>query len=564
VMGSALNLPEWATSFVAFLLILGFPVVLVFSWAYELTPGGIDRTKSIALSDSIARIAGRKLDVAIIGALILALGFVVIDNYVLENRSGELAGMVTGVLPNSVAVLLCNNLSPDPDDAYFAASIHEQILNQLVRIQDLNVIARTSVLQYAESTPPIPRTAEKLNVETVMECSVRYAGDAILVTAQLINPETNSHLWSETYPGDLSDLSTAFAMQADIAMNIANALQAEFSLAEQESIEKIQTVDRDAYALYLRALSTPNRDSRHAALNQAIQLDPEFALAYSARAFMDTGRLIGVVTNTTPDEALDLGLSIIADVQRALEYDPTLGRAQAALAIVHQANWRGARAEEAFQSALELSSNDIQVLWRYGEFKRFRGEYDQSIRWLQRAIELDPNELTPYFELAITYREAGNWVAAAELWQDVTSREPDLLGTVGTNVNGGFVEAVRGNISEAVRRHQLAEELRPLPAYRLASIAQAYALAGRPDDAARIFADFEEQATQGGIGDGWWALAYVAVGDYGQALQRRESAVDTRVTSDQVALVRIAANSWGDPELDGPEFRELLDCLWLD
>ena len=113
--------------------------------------------------------------------------------------------------------------------------MHEEILNQLVKLRNLNVIARTSVLQYANAPPSISQIAEELNVGAVMECSVRYAGDAILVTAQLIDPETNSHLWDNTYPGDLGDLSTVFAMQADIAMNIGSAVGAEFSLAEQQA-----------------------------------------------------------------------------------------------------------------------------------------------------------------------------------------------------------------------------------------------------------------------------------------------------------------------------------------
>ncbi len=429
----ALQLPEWTVTFVAGMVILGFPLALILSWAYELTPDGMERTTGVPLSESITHITGRKLDFVIIGLLVLGVGFMFVDNYLPE--SGPFAGaeidpasldveldeppsiaaeltpaiaeeLQREVLPNSVAVLLCANLSPDPNDAYIAASIHDEILNQLVKIRALNVIARTSVLQYADAPPPISQIAAELNVGAVMECTVRYAGDAILVTAQLIDPETNSHLWSETYPGDLSDLSAVFAMQADIAINIANAIGAEFSLEEQESIEKMLTRSPAAYALYLQGLSTP--ESFPSYLDQAIALDPQFALAYAHRAILNTFNLVGVGYGLAPDEALELERRVYEDAERALAIDPTLGLAHAALAAVHQANWRGTAAEQAFQRSVELSPNDVDVLVQYAEFKRARGERDEAIRLHRRALELDPNSWFVLFSSAQPTVISGN------------------------------------------------------------------------------------------------------------------------------------------------------------
>ena len=545
--------PAWIIQVVIFSCAMGLPVALIFAWFYEWTAEGIRAETELGATRAV-NLKGRRLDFAIIGLLVLAISFLLVDDFVLNGQNAA--------LPNSVAVLPLENLSADPDNAYFAAGFHEAILNELAKIRAMNVIARTSVLPYVDGTTPIAEVARQLNVETVMEGSIQYAGDRVLVTAQLIDPETNAHLWSDSYNRDFSDV---FAIQADIAMNIANALEAEFSASEQESFEKIPTESIEAYALYFRALSTPSRESRRAALDQAIALDPEFALAYARRAVMGQGRLIGVVANTSPDEALAAERSVIADAERALELDPTLGGPHATLGTVHQANWRGAEAEREFQRALELSPNDVRVLVGYGEFKRLRGDYDESVRLMQRASQLDPNAVLPRNELALTYRAAADWDAAAEIFQDIANREPARLGTVGLNVNWGSVEAGRGNAVEAVRRLQLAEQLAPLPAYRLASMAHTYALAGHSEDAARLFVEFEEQATQARIGDGWWALAYVAVRDYEQALQRIESAVSTPgVTSDQVALLALAANPWRDPGLDTPEFRALFDNLWID
>jgi len=304
VLGPALRLPDWTTTFVAFVLILGFPLALVLSWAYELTSDGMKKTESVPLTESITRTTGRKLDFVIIGVLVLAVGFMFVDNYL--PQSGPFAGAEidpaslqlmpaapesptpaapeqpeSPVLPNSVAVLPLQNLSPDPNNAYFAAGIHEEILNQLAKLSNLNVISRTSVVRYADSGMSIPQIAAELNVQTVMEGSVRYANNRVLVTMQLIDPETDAHLWSDSYNRDLADV---FAIQADIAMNVANALRAEFSQAEQARIEAVPTDSPEAYAEYLRARAAVEYDTAFGLLDAAIRLDPEFALAYATKA----------------------------------------------------------------------------------------------------------------------------------------------------------------------------------------------------------------------------------------------------------------------------------------
>jgi len=587
----ALQLPEWTVTLVASLVVLGFPLALILSWAYELTPDGMERTKSVPLSETVTRVTGRKFDFVIIGLLVLAVGFMFVDNYLPE--SGPFAGAdidpasleveldeppsiavdptpaiaeedQRDVLPNSVAVLPCDNLSPDPDDAYFALSIHEEILNQLVKIRDLNVIARTSVMQYAEARPPIPQIAAELNVGAVVECSVRYAGDAILVTAQLIDPETNSHLWSDTYPGDLSDLSTIFAMQADIAMNIANALKAEFSLSEQENIERIPTESREAYAYYLRALSTPVddalTDAMFALLDQAIAADSNFALAYAAKAYQSTLGLLGLGGGGA-EEAAEWERLVRENATRALELDLSLGIARAALATLYQVNWRGTEAEQAFQRANELSPNDVDVLVMYGRFKRFRGEHVEAIQLLQRARELDPNNVSTLGQLALNYRNAQNWDAAAEVYRNIFTQPPV---SEGNTIALAMVEAMRDNSTEALRLLAVAEQFVEANSFRLAQMASVYSILGRSDDAQRIFIRFEEMAEETTVGDAVRSQAYGAIGDYEQALQHLELAVTSRVPTDFVALTGLAANIFADPRLDAPDFRQLLDGLWDD
>jgi adenylate cyclase len=550
----ALRLPEWTVTFVAGLVILGFPLALILSWAYELTPEGMRRSEDAPPTGNTGNGAGRKIDFAIIGALVVLL-FVVVDRYVLEDSESA-----PDFLPRSIAVLPLENLSPDPDNAYFAAGLHEEILSRLGKLRNLRVISRTSVLRYAEPNMSIPEIARELNVESVMEGSVRYSNDRVRITMQLIDADTDEHLWSETYDQEFSDI---FEIESDIAMNVANALQAELSLSEQEIIEKVETESPTAYAFYLRALSMQNQGSEDyfIAIDQAIAADPNFALAYASRAVNSTFELVGVGVGTSLEEALELERRTYTDSERALLLDPTLGLAHAAQAAVHQANWRGTAAEQAFQRALQLSPNDVYVLLLYSRFKRYRGEYDEAVRLLRRATELDPNDYSLHAQLAFVYRDSADWDAAAEQMGLALAQNP---ANPAWNINLGYIEAARGNSAEAARILRLAEQLGTPSVFRLAQIAQNYALAGYLEDARRVFADFEEQATQAGVSNTRWAQAYMAVGDYQQALRRIELAVNERFCLDQAALAFFAANSSGNAQLSSPEFRALLDSLWDD
>ena len=537
VLLPAFEAPDWVLRVIVLLIGIGFILSLVLSWAYELTPEGMKKAKSVPLSESVTKITGRKLDFVIIGVLVVAVAFFLIERSVL-NTSGPFAGAEVDpaslnpsldeppaateedaeereVLPNSVAVLPFENLSLDPENAFFAAGIHEEVLNQLVKLSALNVIARTSMMQYADGDKSIPQVAEELNVETVMEGSVRYADGRVLVTAQLIDPETNAHLWSDSYNREFADV---FAIQSDIAMNIANALEAEFSLEEQAAIERAPTESSEAYSYYLRAIvpTGPSVDQRLQLLDQATEIDPEFALAYAQKAFTNAFKLV----LAEPQEAEDLEMLVRDNAERALDLDPALAIAQAALAVPEYVHWRGLAAEQAFQRAIALSPNDVDVLVMYGRFKRYRGEFDQATRLFQRAIELDPNALNPRTQLAINYRDSRQLDAAAAAFQDVLARggsgRAQLIGYAS-------VEAFRGNSAEAVRQLQLAENLPTTPnSFRLAQMAHAYAAAGRPEDAMRLFGQLQGRASDGPVGDANWVRAYIAIGNYEQALLHLE------------------------------------------
>ena len=195
-------------------------------------------------------------------------------------------------LPNSVAVLPFDNLSPDPDDAYFAVGLHEAILSQLANVREMHVVARASVQGYAGTQKPTPVIARELNVETVLDGSVRYADGQVLVTMHLSDGATNTSLWSESYEHEFSNI---FAIQSDIALKVANALKAELLPAERERVTRAPTTSLPAYTLYLQAITRARRATPEETLlaiddvEQALELDPDFAAAWVLYANLRTG-----------------------------------------------------------------------------------------------------------------------------------------------------------------------------------------------------------------------------------------------------------------------------------
>ncbi len=571
----ALQLPEWTVTFVAGLVILGFPLALILSWAYELTPDGMERTQSVPLSESIANVTGRKLDFVIIALLVLALGFVAVDQYVLEEAADaeivadepvEASPSVVvedqrEVLPNSVAVLPFENLSPDADDAYFATGLHDEILNQLAKLQSLSVISRTSVLRYAESDLSIPEIAAELNVGTVMEGSVRYANDRVRITTQLIDANTDEHLWSETYDREFTDI---FAIESDIAMNIANALEAEFSPAEQRLIEERPTNSSAAYALYLRVLSI-RRGAQEGGLaaislvDDAIALDPDFALAYALKASIRTASFVNSTDSRSADasERATLELEIRDLVAKALALDPNATLAHAVLGQLALFNWRWTDALQAYERGNTVGGN---ASW----LNAYMGRREEAIRIGQRRVELDPVSGLSHRILGIAMSLLREHEAAA----DALRRSEALAPTNPlTRVYLGFSEVGLQNPVGALAELQLAEQLmgesRVLSL--LPEIAQAYALIGRDDDARRLFDEVSAVAVDREIGAGTWALAYLAIRDREKTLEWLEVGARKAESHEPdpgfFALMFIRTNVLGDPLLDEPEFVALRNRL---
>jgi len=567
-----LQLPDWTATFVAMLLLMGFPVALTLSWAYELTPEGIKKTRNVPLEESISRVTGQKFNFLVTGVLALAVIFLLVDGYLedsapistpaidLDTTAASPPDQETAsdVLPNSVAVLPFEDMSANPEYAYFAPGIHDEILHQLARLENLNVIARTSVMQYAGAARPITEIARELSVETIMEGSVSYAEGRVAIRAQLIDAETGVHLWSESYNREFSDV---FAIQADIAMNVANALEAEFSPAEQAQLEQIPTDNPIAYELYLRALST-GRDGGlagvHDDLDQAIMLDPGFALAHALKSYSYAGSLEG--GSVGPGEVVTLVPLAQEYAESALALDPNIGMAHSALAILHTNAGNLAEAQAAYERAMELSSQDPLIRFVYTRFLRYIGRLDDALRVSQRSAELGPNDRFNYTQLGFSYWYLGDYESAATAFRRGIALDP---GAPQYHLWLGLVEASGSQDEEAIRELAASEQLwgEDISTLRLAQSAFAYSQMDRREEAVRFFNRLQERAQEEPVAESVWAMAYYATGDYDEAYRRLESALSNPLATEQISLAELKANPYGNALLDEPHWQEIRDRI---
>ena len=301
----SMNLPTWFDGVVVALLIVGLPIALILAWAFELTPNGVVRTVDVPDGQSVTDETGRKLDYAII------VGIVVLGAVIVMTRNDHVAshGDVTEaiqqesvaassktssdiLLEKSIAVLPFENRSPNADDAFFAAGVHDDLLTHLSKIADMHVISRTSVMGFAGSDKKIPDIGRELGVATVMEGAVQRAGNRVRINVQLIDVATDNHIWAEIYDRDLT-ADNIFDIQSEITKAIASALNAVLSDSDEAELAKRPTQNLAAYDAFVAGKLQSVLYERGAApllasiksFNEAIAHDPEFGEAYALRAY---------------------------------------------------------------------------------------------------------------------------------------------------------------------------------------------------------------------------------------------------------------------------------------
>jgi TolB-like protein/cytochrome c-type biogenesis protein CcmH/NrfG len=429
-----LEIPNWAIRLVILLIVIGFPIALVIAWAFEATPEGIKRTE---VADAMPTTAAQKkhawIYVVVLGA-VLSIGLFLLGRFTARNNpapraSEPVAG--SSVPQKSIAVLPFENLSDDKGAAYFADGIQDEILTKLASIADLKVISRTSTAKYKSKPEDLKTVSQQLGVATVLEGSVQKANDKVRVNVQLIDARADSHLWAKSYDRDIKDV---FAVESEVAQEIADSLQAKLSPAEATKLATAPTKDTAAYDLFLKgefeervANSTLRPESFDQATvwyKEAIARDPNFALAIAQLAIcrlrrhwltdplseaelMEAGRLAKQALTFTPDLAeahVALGLfyyygfreyePALTEFRRAIELQPNNALALSFVAFVHRRQGKWDRTLEELKRSIDLNPRDPYTMGGLAETNVFLRMWKEAEDAARRALTIDPHEAT--------------------------------------------------------------------------------------------------------------------------------------------------------------------------
>jgi adenylate cyclase len=530
-LAPALHLPEWINSALAFFLILGFPLAIFFAWAFEMTPEGLKLEKNVDRDASITPVTGRKLDRTIIVMLVAALGYFIWQS---QNAppGDEVIATVAG--QESIAVLPFQNMSSDEEQEFFSDGLTEELLNLLAKIPELKVTSRTSAFFYKGKDVKISDVGRELNVDHVLEGSVRKSGQKIRITAQLIETGTDAHLWSNTWDRDLDDV---FVIQDEIAKAVVDELRVQLFGA----LPHAKKADGEAYSLFLQARHTINQRTYESLargeelIKQAIDIDPGYAPAWVLKAFIHSQQ--GDVGARLPNEAVPLAR---AAVNKALELDPNNGAAYALsgdLMVSYERNYAGARA--AFERAMEIDPLNVDTLYQAGVYYAFIGDFEEGLRLALLTHELDPLHMPNHATLSYVYNNLGRFDAAEAILRKRIEIAPESYGSYAYLANT-FV--FRERYDEALE-WMLQERL---DGFKYAGLAVVYFLMGdqeASDEAMRALL-----AQRAGGWDWQVVQAHSVRGEIDEAFAAMDAAYDNRDSGLQLILGDLyLMNLRGDP-----------------
>ncbi len=466
-----LGLPDWTVKLVTILVVLGFVLAIMLAWAFDIGPGGVRRSTS---TDSAVSVEAKDK--------------VLQSPAVVDERK-------------SIAVLPFVNMSGDAENEYFSDGISEEILNLMVKLPQLRVASRTSSFMFKGKEVSIPTIAEELGVDNVLEGSVRRAGDRVRITTQLIDVNTDSHLWSETYDRELKDV---FAIQDDIAQSITDALEMTLNPKERRAIQNVATADARAYDFYLRGrnymYTMTRRDYEYAIgmFQQAIDLDAKYALAYAglADAFSHMFRYADG-SRENAEKAKEAS-------EKAIALDPDSSEARASRGLSMFINEEYAEAEREFEKAIELNPNLFEAYYYFGLAHSSQGEFEKAADMYLKAMEVNPADYQSPIFLAQAYASLGrrheemkSRLAALDLIQRHLEMNPHDTRAlyVGANTLCNVGEMERG--LELAERALGQDENEPVVLYNVACF---YAMQGDIDRSLELLAS----AVERGWGDRAW------------------------------------------------------------
>ncbi len=544
-----LEIPNWVVRLVIVLVAIGFPIALVIAWAFELTPEGIKRTEDVDLAASARQ--PRKnawVFVVVVGAA-LSIGLFFIGRYTVS-RTGE-GGRPSGPsLPEkSIAVLPFDNLSRDPDNAFFAEGVQDEILTRLAKVADLKVIARTSTQKFKSSPENLPDIAKQLGVANILEGSVQKVNDQVRVNVQLINALTNAHLWAEIYDRKLSDI---FAVQSDIAKTVADTLQAKLTGSEKQMMAAQETTDTTAYELYHKGRSFWEKRSGDnipkaiAFYEQAIARDPNYALAYAG-----LGQAYILLSFYTSADRWAVAPKAKEAALKALSLDPNLAEAHSALGkFLFWAELDIAGAMREYERAIELKPNDASAHhWLGNDALAALGRFEEAIVESKRAVELDPLSPIINTDLGVTFLYAHRYDEAAAQLRKTLAIDPTFFYA---HFNLGIALQMKGDLSGAIFEYEKAKQLSSDNLLVLAACAAAKALAGDKDAARQMLSDLDKISQNREVVGYLRALLYLSLNNKDEALRWLEQGYEERDGSNMcwIKVDPLLDSLHGDPRFE--------------
>jgi TolB-like protein len=551
----ALGIEETALRYVWIAILVGFPLTVLFSWKYDITSQGVRRTGD-GTEVETAKLSLRRSDYLILFALLI-ISLMTVSNMtqrvIDEQTAMDIAPQTRTIEPNSIAVLPLDNLSPDPEQKFFASGMYDSLISGLCKVSALKVTSRTSASR-VDANLTIPMIGRRLGVAHVIEGSVFREGNRVRVTVQLINTESDQHVWAESYERDFADV---LALQADVARSVARAIQVKLSAQDELGLARSLQIEPATFEAYLRAMFQFRKETRRAyrrgieILEEALENDPTSALAYAALAqgYSELGH------SFIPVRGAYQRAKAAAD--KAIALDDSLAEAHLAVGMYKQYyeyDWEGAAQE--YKRALELNPSLTDAWYHRAWQLELFGRDDEAIAAGEKTVELSP--LGPFYLswLADQYRDAGDYDKAIDMAESVLELNPDY--PVAWLVIGNAYGEM-GRFDEAIAAH---EQIADYPFWSWA-LAMTYGRAGQADKAREILSTIEPEVDNAIP----LALIYASMGDVDNALhwmnQARETKIPwypwllgwfaaSRVLHDEPEIIA-QAQELGVPLLSGPD-----------
>jgi TolB-like protein/Flp pilus assembly protein TadD len=534
LLADGLTLSPGVLQTVTVVILAGFPIALALAWAFQVTPEGVRRTDPATTADIdaiVAQARGKRWPAGILGLLggvaIATAGWWAFgtnpttDTSAGNAASSELRAPVAAqadVYLASLAVLPFANRSADPENEYFTDGVHDDILTALSRLEDLKLISRTSVMRYRDTETSIREIGRELGVATVLEGSVQRSGERVRITVQLIDAETDDHLWAETYDEELT-AANIFAIQSDVARQIASALEATLVVGEPAEsrpppTESLEAYDRLTEARFLLASRGPANMFRSVDLfREAISLDSTYAPAHTGLA--EAYLILYSWDKFTLDEIKPL---VESSLDRALALDPLQGEAHTARALYLRNLGRFEESEREWRRAIELVPGHANAHHWFGIMLWELGRFDESRIELRRALALDPMSRIINTNVGFGEYFARDYDAAIDQYQRALEQFPDFSYTW---ILLSAAYSLNDQHQDAVQAARKALELSPGDSNWILMLAAALARAGDEAEARRVMASAS-------AGDPTrFALVHAALGDTDEAFRRLDVALET-------------------------------------